>query len=218
MKKYKLVVFDFDGTIVDTGEGIIKSLIYSLEKNGVPVPDEAFLRRFIGPPIYDSFIKDYGATEENVHDFISAYRERYFVKGIYESTVYDGVFHMLNAIKKAGYLVGIASSKPEKLIYDVMDYTGITDLFDAICGVDLDETKKKTKAQLIGECASRLGISDPECVLMVGDRFYDIDGAKKAGTASAGVIYGYGSREEFEQHGADFIFESAGELEDFLIL
>lgn len=215
--KYKLIVFDFDGTVVDTGEGIIKSLIYALEKHSVPVPDEKFLRRFIGPPIYDSFVNDYGATEENVHDFIKSYRERYFVKGIYECEVYDGVIEMLEAIRKAGYMTGIASSKPEKLVYDVMNYTGITALFDAVCGVDLDESKKKSKAELIMLCAEKLGVKNTDEIIMVGDRFYDIDGAKNAGTDSAGMLYGYGSREEFIEHGAKHIFASAKELEDFLL-
>ncbi|MCQ2462477.1 MAG: HAD-IA family hydrolase [Clostridia bacterium] len=215
--KYKLIVFDFDGTVVDTGDGIIKSLVYALKKHSVPVPDEKFLRRFIGPPIYDSFINDYGATQENVHDFIKSYRERYFVKGIYECEVYEGVIHMLEEIKKAGCLIGIASSKPEKLIYDVMNYTGITPLFDAICGVDLDESKKKSKAELIMLCAEKLGVEDAKEILMVGDRFYDIDGAKKAGADSAGMLYGYGSREEFEEHKADYIFSSAAQLEAFLL-
>ena len=215
--KYKLVIFDFDGTIADTGEGIIKSLVYALEKHSVPVPDEKFLRRFIGPPIYDSFINDYGATEENVFDFIKSYRERYFVKGIYECELYEGVVHMLKEIRKAGYLTGIASSKPEKLIYDVMNYTEITPLFDAICGVDLDESKKKSKAELIMLCAEKLGVEDTDSIIMVGERFYDIDGAKNAHTASAGMLYGYGSREEFEEHNADFIFGSAKELEEFLL-
>ena len=98
-----------------------------------------------------------------------------------------------------------------------MNYTGITPLFDAICGVDLDESKKKSKAELIMLCAEKLGVKDTKEILMVGDRFYDIDGAKKAGADSAGMLYGYGSREEFEEHNADYIFSSAAQLEAFLL-
>ena len=216
MKNYKLIVFDFDGTLVDTGEGILKSLVYALEKHGVPVPDEAFLRRFIGPPIYDSFINDYGATEENVFDFIRSYRERYTAKGIYESKVYEGIPSLLSALKKHGYMLAVASSKPEKLVYDVMDFVGLTEFFDFIYGTSLDETKKKTKPELIRCCADAAGVTRGEEILMVGDRFYDIDGAAAVGADSAGVLYGYGSEEEFRLHHADYIIESAGQLETLL--
>ena len=216
-KKYDAVIFDFDGTVVDTGLGIIESLKYSLEKNGVAIPDMEKLRRFIGPPIYDSYINDYGATDDNVADFISSYRERYFVKGIYECELYEGIEHLLRTLKNAGYKTGIASSKPEKLVYDVMAYTKITDYFDYVSAASLDESKHITKAELIKNCANALGLSDMKRVLMVGDRCFDLDGASIAGTDSAGMAYGYGGREELIQHNATYIFDSADELEAFLI-
>lgn len=214
--KYEAIIFDFDGTVVDTGPGIINSLKYSLEKNGVEIPDEKTLRRFIGPPIYDSFILDYGATPETVHDFIHGYRERYFTTGIYESELYPGAESLLCALKREGYKIGIASSKPEKLVLNVMDFVGITGLFDFVSATSLDESKHTSKAELISRCAQRLGVTDMSRVLMVGDRCFDLDGAAQVGADSAGMVYGYGSREEFLEHNATYIFDSAAELEAFL--
>ena len=122
MRKYDYVIFDFDGTVTDTGEGILKSLQYSFEQMGDPVPDLSDLKKFIGPPIHYSFVTFYGVKEEDVGKYIEKYRERYRKIGIYECCLYDGMLDTLKTLKENGVKIGIASSKPISLIYDVMNY------------------------------------------------------------------------------------------------
>lgn len=212
MAKYDYVIFDFDGTVVDTGEGIIKSLQYSFKEMDREVPDMSDLKKFIGPPIYYSYTHFYGVSEDEVETYIKKYRERYKVKGIYECQLYDGMKELLDKLRARGVKVGIASSKPQHLIYSVADYLEITDKFDAIVGVKIDDSNHSTKTGLVLEAMKLLGATDKEKVLMVGDRLFDIDGAKGAGVDSCGVLWGYGSEEEFRQHGATHIVSKAEEI------
>ena len=211
-RRYDAVIFDFDGTLVDTGEGILKSLQFAFEDHGRPVPDLRDLQKFIGPPIYYSFTTFYGVSEDEVGSYIKSYRKRYKEKGIFECRLYDGMEDTLRALKEEGVKLGVASSKPLHLIYDVMQVVGITDLFDAVVGTALDDSRHEGKADLVDESRRKLGIEDKKRVLMVGDRHFDIDGAAGAGVDSAGVLFGYGSREEFEAHGATFVLSKPGDL------
>lgn len=214
MSKYGYVIFDFDGTVVDTGEGIIKSLQYSFEQMDRDVPDMSDLKKFIGPPIYYSYTHFYGVSEEEVGEYIKKYRERYKVKGVYECVLYDGMKELLLELKSRGVRIGIASSKPEHLIYSVADYLGVTDLFDAIVGVKIDDSNHSTKTGLVLEAMRQLGADSKENVLMVGDRCFDIDGAAGAGVASCGALWGYGNKEEFLAHNATYIIEKPSQVLD----
>lgn len=211
MRKYDYVIFDFDGTVTDTGEGILKSLAYSFEQMGQPVPDLSDLKKFIGPPIHYSYVTFYNVPEDEVAEYIRKYRERYRKIGIFECFVYDGMRQTLESLRSQGIKTGIASSKPIKLVYDVMEHLGLTGLFDAVVGTQFDDSSHAGKTDLVLECMQKLG-AVRERTLMVGDRYFDIDGAKGAGVDSVGVIYGYGSREEFEEHNATYIIEKPQEL------
>ncbi len=212
MRKYDYVIFDFDGTVVDTGEGILKSLQYSFKEMGREVPSLDDLKKFIGPPIHYSYTTYYGVSEEEVGMYIKKYRERYRAKGIYECVLYDGFPEILEFLHEKGVKVGIASSKPVSLIYDVADFLGITEKFDAIVGVQLDDSNHSSKTGLILEAMEKLGARDKEKVLMVGDRCYDIDGASGAGVNSCGVLWGYGDEEEFKEHSATYIVSDTEHL------
>ncbi len=212
MKSYDFVIFDFDGTVVDTGEGIIKSLQYSFEQMGREIPDMSDLKKFIGPPIHYSYTHFYGVSEDEVGDYIKKYRERYKVKGIYECVLYSGMKELLCELKSRGVKLGIASSKPEHLIYSVADYLEITDMFDAIVGVKIDDSNHSTKTGLVLDAMDKLGATDKSRVLMVGDRCFDIDGAAGAGVKSCGALWGYGNEEEFKQHKADYIISEPSEV------
>ena len=217
MAKYDYVIFDFDGTVVDTGEGILKSLQYSFKEMGREVPDLDDLKKFIGPPIYYSYTTFYGVSEEEVSMYITKYRERYKVKGIYECELYEGMVDLIDTLKAKGVKVGIASSKPQHLIYSVADYLKITDKFDAIVGVKIDDSNHSSKTQLILDAMAEMGADDKSKVLMVGDRMFDIDGAAGAGVDSCGAIWGYGSEEEFREHNATHIaYKTADILETVL--
>ena len=212
MRKYDYVIFDFDGTVTDTGEGILKSLQYSFEQMGDPVPDLSDLKKFIGPPIHYSFVTFYGVKEEDVGKYIEKYRERYRKIGIYECCLYDGMLETLKTLKKNGVKIGIASSKPVSLIYDVMNYLKITELFDAVVGTQFDDSNHSGKKDLVLQSMSELGATDKSRVLMVGDRYFDIDGASGAGVDSCGVLFGYGNEQEFKEHGATYIVRTAQEI------
>ena len=157
MADFDYVIFDFDGTVADTGEGILKSLQYSFTAMGDEEPDLEDLKKFIGPPVFYSYTHFYGISEDKVDDYVRKYRERYREKGIYESKVYDGLKELIFSLKERNIKVGIASSKPENLIYSVADYLEITNLFDAIVGVKSDNSKHSTKAGLITKVSHCLG-------------------------------------------------------------
>ena len=207
MSQFDFVIFDFDGTVADTGEGILKSLQYSFYAMGSDVPDMSDLKRFIGPPVYYSYTHFYGVSENEVEAYIRKYRERYKEKGIYECKLYDGMRELILELKSRGVKTGIASSKPEHLIYSVADFLGVTDLFDAIAGVKSDNSRHSTKRDIILEAMEKLGAADKERVLMVGDRCFDMEGAAAAGVKSCGALWGYGNKEEFMDYKADFIAE-----------
>ena len=217
MNKYDYVLFDFDGTVTDTGEGILKSLQYSFEAMGHEVPDLKDLKKFIGPPIHYSYTTFYGISEDQVGDYIKKYRERYRAKGIYECYVYEGMRETIEELRSKGVKIGIASSKPVSLIYDVMNHLGITELFDSVTGVTVDDSNHSGKTFLVLECMEKLGATDKSKVLMVGDRKFDIDGATGAGVDSCGVLFGYGSREEFKEHNATYIIEKSQDLLDIVL-
>ena len=217
MRKYDYVIFDFDGTVTDTGEGILKSLQYSFEQMGDPVPDLSDLKKFIGPPIHYSFVTFYGVKEEDVGKYIEKYRERYRKIGIYECCLYDGMLDTLKTLKENGVKIGIASSKPISLIYDVMNYLKITELFDAVVGTQFDDSNHSGKKDLVLQSMAELGADDKSRVLMVGDRYFDIDGAAGAGVDSCGVLFGYGNEQEFKEHGATYIVVTAQEIVDIAI-
>ena len=212
MRNYDYVIFDFDGTVADTGEGILKSLQYSFEQMGREVPDLSDLKKFIGPPIHYSFVTFYGVSENEVEQYIEKYRERYRRIGVYECFVYDSMVETLKTLRENGVKLGIASSKPIKLVYDVMEYLRLTEYFDAVVGTQFDDSNHPGKTDLVLQSMAKLEDSDKSRTLMVGDRFFDIDGAAGAGVDSVGVTYGYGSREEFMEHNATYIVDSPKEI------
>ena len=212
MRSYDYVIFDFDGTVTDTGEGILKSLQYSFEQMGHEVPDLSDLKKFIGPPIHYSYVNFYGIDESEVEQYIKKYRERYKKTGIYECFVYDGMLETLKTLRENGVKLGIASSKPIKLVYDVMEYLRLTEYFDAVVGTQFDDSNHPGKTDLVLQSMEKLGDKDKKRTLMVGDRFFDIDGAAGAGVDSVGVTYGYGSREEFMEHNATYIVDSPKDI------
>lgn len=208
--RYNAVIFDFDGTICDTGEGILKSAQYALEAFGYEVPDYKELTYFIGPPLLVTFQEKFGADPATADELVKKYRERYTNIGILESCLYDRIKELLVSLKKENIKLGIASSKPKDYVEALLDHFGIKSFFDVICGVSFT-ADCESKANIISRCVKELEIPGNE-ILMAGDKSYDIEGAKANLIDSAGVLWGYGSRIEFARSGAKFIAEKPEDI------
>ncbi len=214
ISKYDAVLFDFDGTIADTGRGIFSSIQYAVECLGLEPLDAETLRRFIGPPIYDSFKRELGLDDEKSDFAVKKYREKYAESGIYELDIYDGIIPLIKKLRENGIKVGIASSKPQNFLIRIVDFLEIAELIDFISAPSADDTPQ-SKASLINNSAEALNICKDK-ILMVGDRYFDIDGANGAGVESVGVTFGYGSEEELKKSGATFIAGCADEIADII--
>lgn len=202
--QYKTILLDLDGTLMDSGEGIMKSAQYALSCMGVKVDDWQSLRFFVGPPLEDSFIDFYGFSQEKAHEAVMAYRERYFSKGLLEQKPYDGVMEFLSSLKDMGLTLCLATSKMVKQSRFALDHFGLGKYIEHIFARD-EAGLLHTKADVINSGLEALGIQDKSSILMVGDRKFDIIGAKECGIESAAVLYGYGNRKEFEEAGATYI-------------
>lgn len=211
---FEFVLFDFDGTIADTGRGIFAGICHALTEMAFAVPSDDELRKFIGPPIKESFRLRCSMSEEESVLAVKKYREYYSAGGMFELKVYDGIEELLVLLKNCGIKTAVASSKPIKFLNQIIGYLDFEKYFDVVAGDEI-ETSHKSKSEIVAEAIKRLN-AKKEKTLMVGDRCFDIEGAKNSGIKSAGVLFGYGSREEFEHAGADFIVESCRELESVI--
>lgn len=212
---YKVILFDLDGTLTDSGEGITKSVQYALEKIGKPEPDLEKLRVFVGPPLLEEFMEYAGIDEELANKAVEIYRERYAPLGIYENVLYPGIAEMLEGLKARGYRLGIASAKPEVFVKVVAEYFKIDSYFETMVGSDA-ANGRHSKTQVIEEALCRMKMEHHrESVVMVGDREHDILGAREAGVPCVAVSFGYGSKEELEAAAPLRIVDSAEEVLDF---
>lgn len=212
--RYKAVLFDFDGTLADTSEGIFKSLQYAFEADGKPSPPLSTLRKFIGPPIYDSFQTLFGYPDDKIGFMVEKYRERYRERGWREARVYDGIPELLRTLRESGVKTATASSKPTPYIEQILREQGLIQYVDYVGGASFDE-KSADKAEIMRNAMRALGVSSADTV-MVGDRLYDICGAKAAGLPCIAVLYGFGSRKEFEEYGADHTAETPADVQKLI--
>lgn len=218
MKKYKFLLFDLDGTLTDSEEGILNCVRYGLISCGFPVPEYDTLKAFIGPPLVVSYQELCGLSYEDTEAAILKYRERYSEKGIFENRLYDGISELLFDLKNEGYRLALATSKPEVFARRILSHFGIAEAFDAVAGSSI-EREDETKADMIRLAMKRLGLTEankPD-VLMIGDRKHDILGAKECGIDVAGVQYGYAPEGELIEYGADIIAENVNALREFLV-
>ena len=213
--KYSYVLFDLDGTVIDPEEGITKSVQYALQHFSIEVQERRELYKFIGPPLKDSFMEFYGFTEQQAGEALLKYRERFEVTGWREYVVYDGMEKLLRHLRRWGKRIMLATSKPEVFAEQILVYFGLRDYFDFVGGASLDG-RRNYKADVIRYVLDANGISSREKAVMVGDRKFDILGAKEFGLETVGVLYGYGDREELTTAGADHLVGSVAELEALL--
>lgn len=216
MKNYSTVFFDLDGTLVDSGEGVRNSVVYALNKFGIEVENKDSLSCFIGPPLTVSFKTFYGFDDEKADTGVAFYREYYKEKGIFEGYVYEGIEECLKRLKAAGKKIMVATSKPDVFAKMVLEKFGIAKYFDFIAGATIDEKTRSNKIEIMQYAFDSCGVL-PKDVIMVGDRLFDIEGAKHFGMECIAVLYGYGSREEFEQYGAEYIVSTPSDVADIIL-
>jgi len=204
----KAILFDLDGTLTDSGEGIINCAILALEYFGLPVPSREEMRVFVGPPLHESFIK-HGVPADKAEEAIKVYRSRYIPIGAYENTPYPGIRELLEALKAEGHKLYVATSKPEAMSIKILEHFDLAKYFDMICGATMD-TSRSTKEAVIAYLLEQNGRADN--MIMVGDTKFDILGAKEHGIPAIGVSWGYGKVEDMVAAGAKFIAYTMAEL------
>lgn len=217
MKEYLL--FDLDGTLTDPKVGITTCVQYALKAFGIEESNLDKLEPFIGPPLKNSFMEFYDMTDEQAEAAVEKYRERFRDIGLFENEVYIGIPEMLKKLQKKGMHLAVASSKPTVYVERILEHFGMKQYFEVIVGSELDgrrvnkdEVVSEALRQLFGEKAV-----EHDKVYMIGDRKFDVEGARAQGVESVGVSYGYGSLVELQEAGADYIVESPGELSCFLL-
>jgi len=207
----KAILFDLDGTLTDSGEGIMNCAILALEHFGLPIPSREEMRVFVGPPLHESFIK-HGVPADKAEEAIRVYRSRYIPIGAYENTPYPGIRELLEALKAEGHKLYVATSKPEAMSIKILEHFDLARYFDMICGATMD-TSRSTKEAVIAYLLEQNGRSDN--MVMVGDTKFDILGAKEHGIPAIGVSWGYGKVEDMVAAGATAI---AYTMDDLLAL
>ncbi|HFI0263864.1 TPA: HAD family hydrolase [Streptococcus suis] len=213
---YQTILFDLDGTLTDSGQGILHSVAYALDQMGIDEPDLANLQRFIGPPLYESFSRFYQLNPADTQAAVDAFRVYFKDKGMFENQLYDGILPLLESLKQAGKSLAIATSKPEVFAKQILEYFDIAHYFDVIAGASLDSSRI-SKSDVISYALAQLDY-DPQTTIMVGDREHDIEGAQANQLASIGVLYGYGNRQELEEAGARWIIETVPDLQKLLLM
>lgn len=197
----KAVLFDLDGTLVDSSEGITKSVQYALKHFGIEENDLSKLQVFIGPPLGESFMKYYGFSKEQADEGIRVYRERYKPIGIFECKLYPGVRECIMQLRKQGYLIGVASSKPEKFCKMILEHFDVLSLFDDVVGATEDGSIG-TKEEVLKEVMRRWADIPKENMCLIGDTIFDVEGANLVGISAIGVSFGFGDIDEMMRAGA----------------
>ena len=217
MKEYLL--FDLDGTLTDPKVGITTCVQYALKEFGIEEPDLDKLEPFIGPPLKDSFKEFYGFSDEDAQKAVEKYRERFREIGLYENDVYEGIPQMLRLLQSRGMYLAVASSKPTVFVEQILEHFDLRRYFKVVVGSEL-EGSRVNKDEVVLEALNRLFNYKPiayDKVYMIGDRKFDVEGAKAIGVESVAVAYGYGSMEELKEAHADYIVRSVEELRSLLM-
>ena len=194
----KTILFDLDGTLTDSGEGIIHCAQLALQELGLPIPTKEAMRVIVGPPLSDSFIR-FGVRPEDTDKATQIYRRHYQDFGKFENFPYPGIEALLQKLKADGHTLSVATSKPEAMSIEILEHFGLAGYFDRICGASMDG-KRSTKAQVIRYLLDSVTVRGE--ILMVGDTVYDVLGAKELGIPAVGVSWGYGDEQQMKEAGA----------------
>ena len=215
MKKYDVIAFDLDGTLTNPERGLICAFVYCFKKLSVPYESKESLKRYIGPPLYDEWMKDFGWTFDEASYAVEIFREYYNVYGWWDNEVYEGIEELLSELKARGKKLVVATSKPEVTAKKVLRLFGLDKYFDYIAGASPDGTND-LKWQILTRALEAVG-AEKSASILIGDRKYDAEGAKICGIDSLGVLWGHGSRDELESAGFEYISENTDAVLEKLI-
>jgi phosphoglycolate phosphatase len=216
MKNKTYILFDLDGTLTDPAVGITRSVDHALGFFGIRTADLRELRKFIGPPLKDSFMRYYGFDKAKAQLAVEKYREYFSKTGIYENELIEGIDELLARLAQNGRKLILATSKPKVFADIILEHFGLMKYFSLVCGSELDGTRVK-KDEVIAYALEMAGITDLDSAVMIGDREHDAIGARKVGIDCIGVLFGYGSREELKDAGATMLAGTVSELEALLM-
>jgi len=210
-KKYTTLLFDLDGTLTDSAPGITNSVRYALDRFGIMEKDDFKLRRFIGPPLIDSFQSFYGFSPEQARQAVAYYREYFAERGLYENAVYPGIPELLAELQQKGKRLILATSKPTVFSERILEYFDLKKYFSLVVGSNLDGTRI-TKKEVIQYILGSLAETQRDECIMIGDREHDCIGARECGIDCIAVLYGYGSLEELSAQKPAYLAGSVAEL------
>ncbi|MGB3260040.1 HAD family hydrolase [Paenisporosarcina sp.] len=216
MEKYKIILFDLDGTLSDPKIGITKSVQYALRKMGIIETDLNKLDCFIGPPLQTSFAENYNFNKENMEIAIDFYRERFKEKGMFENNLYPYIPTLLKSLKELDLTLVVATSKPTVFSEQILKYFNIDEYFDLVVGSNLDGTRA-AKTEIIQYILDQYDEHELEDFIMIGDREHDIIGANNNGIDSIGVAYGYGTLQELNHSNPTYMVKNVEQLKEILI-
>ena len=208
----KSILFDLDGTLTDSGEGIMKCAVYALAHYGIDAPSDEQLRTFVGPPLTETFAR-FGVPQDKLAEAVEIYRKRYIPIGRFENHPYTGVRELLEQLRNDGHKLYVATSKPEWMSIEILEHFDLAKYFDIICGAATDfsrNTKEAVITHLLSQCDAQSN------AVMVGDTAYDVIGAKAHNIPCIGVAWGYGSITDMENAGAISIAHTMNELYELL--
>jgi phosphoglycolate phosphatase len=217
MKQYEAVLFDLDGTLSASAEGIRRCIELTMEELQKPLPDLSDYSKYIGPPLNRTFSLLCGLDDADVARALPIYRAYYDVHGTKANRLYDGMRDVLQTLKDSPVKVAVCTSKNERLARDVIDLLGIGEYLDAVCGSRDDGTRKEKK-DLIPYALETLGHIAPENAVMIGDTYFDTAGAVQCGVDFIGVLYGYGTRETMQASGAEVFADTPGDILNYIPL
>ncbi len=211
----KAILFDLDGTLIDSSEGITKSTQYALAHYGIIENDLSKFYKFIGPPLVTSFKKYYDFPEEQAVEAVAVYRERYNKIGLFECSLYPGVRECIEKLKAQGYLIGMASSKPEVSCRRILEHFGILELFDDVVGATFDG-RIDTKEEVLNEVMCRWSDVPKDEMCLIGDTMFDVEGANQVGIRTVAVTFGFGNVQEMVEAGAVAVCDDMEKLPDIV--
>lgn len=209
----KTLFFDLDGTLTDSGPGIMNCAAFALERLGLPVPERTALRAFVGPPLRKIF-PQFGVPEARADEAVQIFRSRYIPIGKFENSPYPGIEALLQRLRESGFTLFVATSKPEVTAVEVLEHFGLAGYFEKICGASM-ERGRESKQEVIACLLDQIG--PPGRVLMIGDTDYDVLGAKAHGIATIGCTWGYGDPESLRRAGALALADTPEELYELLL-